>query len=84
MNRYRVTTKAKSQKTVIDSINIDPREWIVRRKGQHYFGVERGPQSKAAFLAGDRTAVHTTLTFGFDKPSDACDALRLYLKQKGL
>lgn len=71
-------------KKKIGVLNLDPREWHVARQGNLYYGIERGPRSKAAFLAGDRMAVHTTITLGFSKPHDAADALSIYLKGKGL
>lgn len=72
------------RKKKIGTINLDPRSWIVERQDNKYFGVERGPRSKVAYLNGDRMAVYTTMTLGFDRPSDAADALRIYLKGKGL
>jgi len=39
MKRYHVTNTRKPSKTIIGYINLDPREWIVRRIGAEYFGV---------------------------------------------
>ena len=71
-------------KKKIGTINIDPRSWIIERRGDQYFGVECGPRSKAAFLTGDHMAVYFDVTHGFNKPSDASHALTIFLKGKKL
>ena len=71
-------------KKKVGVINLDPREWIVQRRGRLYYGIEYGPRSKAAFMAGDRRAIYTTVTIGFAKPHEAADELGRYLKAKEL
>lgn len=83
-NKERTQKTKKTKKTLLGSFALDHFEVRQMRTWPDCFkwaGYHVHPVSKEAYLAGNSTPVHSVITLPFDKPSDALEALAIWLRK---